>query len=151
KYRHVVIRQFGGPEVLQVVEDDLAAPSSGQVLIKVLAADVGFSDVNIRRGRYPRGPRPPFTPGYAMVGVADHLGPGTVGLETGQRVAAVAFYGRYRQFIVVAAQELVPVPEEVDPAEAVIVTFNYVAAYQMLHRVAHVERGWRILIHGAGG
>ena len=62
KYRHVVIRRFGGPEVLQVVEDDLAAPGSGQALVKVLAADVGFSDVNIRRGRYPRGPRPPFTP-----------------------------------------------------------------------------------------
>src|SRR5215468_7068891 len=88
KYRHVVIRQFGGPEVLQVAEDDLPAPHSGQALVKVLAADVGFSDVNIRRGRYPRGPRPPFTPGYAMVGVVNQLGPGTAGLETGQRVAA---------------------------------------------------------------
>jgi integrase len=151
KYRHVVIRQFGGPEVLQVVEDDLAAPGSGQALVKILAADVGFSDVNIRRGRYPRGPRPPFTPGYAMVGVVDQLGPGTAGLETGQRVAALTFYGSYSQYIVLPAQELFPVPEEVDPAEAVTVTFNYVAAYQMLHRVAHAERGWRILIHGAGG
>src|SRR5262249_47473487 len=88
KYRHVVVRQFGGPEVLQVVEDDLAAPRSGQALVKVLAADVGFSDVNIRRGPYPRGPRPPFTPGSAMVGVVNQLGPGTAGLETGQRVAA---------------------------------------------------------------
>jgi NADPH:quinone reductase-like Zn-dependent oxidoreductase len=81
KYRHIVIRQFGGPEVLQVVEDDLAAPRSGQALVKVLAADVGFSDVNIRRGRYPGAPRPPFTPGYAMVGVVDQLSPGTAGLE----------------------------------------------------------------------
>lgn len=151
KYRHVVIRQFGGPDVLQVVEDDLAAPRSGQALVKVLAADVGFSDVNIRRGRYPRGPRPPFTPGYAMVGVVDQLGPGTAGLETGQRVAALTFYGSYSQYIVLPAQELCLVPEEVDPTEAVTVTFNYVAAYQMLHRVAHVERGRRILIHGAGG
>jgi len=151
KYRHVVVRQFGGPEVLQVVEDDLDAPRSGQALVKVLAADVGFSDVNIRRGRYPRGPRPPFTPGYAMVGVVDRLGPGTTGLEIGQRVAALTFYGSYSQYIVLPAQELFPVPEEVDPAAAVAVTFNYIAAYQMLHRVAHVERGGRILIHGAGG
>jgi len=151
KYRHVLVRQFGGPEVLQVVEDDLAAPGSGQALVKVLAADVGFSDVNIRRGRYPRGPRPPFTPGYAMVGVVDQLGPGTAGLETGQRVAALTFYGSYSQYIVLPAQELFPVPGEVDPAAAVTVAFNYVAAHQMLHRVAHVERGGRILIHGAGG
>src|SRR5262249_57148350 len=85
KCRHVVVRQFGGPEVLQVVEDDLAAPRSGQALVKVLAADVGFSDVNIRRGRYPRGPRPPFTPGYAMVGVVDQLGPDTAGAARGPR------------------------------------------------------------------
>jgi NADPH:quinone reductase-like Zn-dependent oxidoreductase len=151
KYRHVVIRRFGGPEVLQVVEDDLAAPRGGQALVKVLAADVGFSDVNIRRGRYPRGPRPPFTPGYAMVGVVDQLGPGTAGLETGQRVAALTFTGSYSQYIVLPARELYPVPGQVDPAQAVIVTFNYVAAYQMLHRVAHADRGGRILIHGAGG
>jgi NADPH:quinone reductase len=50
KYRHVVIRQFGGPEVLQVVEDDLAVPGSGQALIKVLAADVGFSDATSAAG-----------------------------------------------------------------------------------------------------
>src|SRR5262245_58809144 len=151
KYRRVVVRQFGGPEGLQVTEDDLVAPDRGQALVKVLAADVGFSDVNIRRGRYPRGPRPPFTPGYAMVGVVDQVGPGTAGLKTGQRVAALTFYGSYTQYIELPARELFPVPEEVDPAEAVTVAFNYVAAYQMLHRVAHVQRGGRILIHGAGG
>jgi NADPH:quinone reductase-like Zn-dependent oxidoreductase len=151
KYRHVVIRRFGGPEVLQVVEDEQPTPGSGQAGVKVLAADVGFSDVNIRRGRYPNGPRPPFTPGYAMVGVVDQLGPRTPGLATGQRVAALTFYGSYSQYLVLSAQELFPVPEDVDPAQAVTVTFNYVAAYQMLHRVAQVERGRRILIHGAGG
>ncbi len=151
KYRHVVIGQFGGPEVLQVVEDDLPAPGRGQALVKVLAADVGYSDVNIRRGRYPGGPRPPFTPGYAMVGVVDQLGPGAAGLETGQRVAALTFYGSYGQYLVLPGQELFPVPEDVDPAEAAAVTFNYVAAYQMLHRIAHVARGQRILVHGAGG
>jgi NADPH:quinone reductase-like Zn-dependent oxidoreductase len=151
KYRHVMIRQFGGPEVLQVVEDDQPVPGSGHALVKVLAADVGFSDVNIRRGRYPGGPRPPFTPGYAMVGVVDQLGPDTPGLEPGQRVAALTFYGSYSQYLVLPAQELFRVPEEVDPAQAAAVTFNYVAAYQMLHRIAHVERGQRILIHGAGG
>ena len=86
-----------------------------------------------------------------MVGVVDQLGPGTAGLETGQRVAALTFYGSYSQYIVLPATELFPVPEQVDPAEAVTVAFNYVAAYQMLHRVAHVERGGRILVHGAGG
>ena len=151
KYRHVVVRHTGGPEVLQIAEDELPAPISGQVLVKILAADVGFSDVNIRRGRYPGGPRPPFTPGYAIVGVVERLGPDASGLEAGQAVAALTFYGGFSQYIVLPVQELYPVPAGVDPGEAVTLVFNYVAAYQMLHRVAHVAAGQRILVHGAAG
>jgi len=151
KYRHVVVRHTGGPEVLQIAEDELPAPIGGQVLVKILAADVGFSDVNIRRGRYPGGPRPPFTPGYAIVGVVERLGPDTSGLEAGQAVAALTFHGGYSQYIILPVQELYPVPAGVDPGEAVTLVLNYVAAYQMLHRVAHVAEGQRILVHGAAG
>jgi NADPH:quinone reductase-like Zn-dependent oxidoreductase len=151
KYRHVILEHTGGPEVLHVVEDELPAPSAGQVRIKILAADVSFSDVNLRRGRYPGAPRPPFTPGYAMVGVVDQLGSGAVGLAVGQAVAALTFYGSYSQFICLPVRDLVPMPAGLDPAEAVSLVLNYVAAYQMLHRVAHVARGERILVHGAAG
>ena len=151
KYRHVVVRRTGGPEVLQITEDELPAPISGQALVKILAADVGFSDVNLRRGRYPGGPRPPFTPGYAIVGVVERLGPDTAGLQAGQAVAALTFYGGYSQYIVLPVQELYRVPAGVDPGEAVTLVLNYVAAYQMLHRVAHVAEGQRILVHGAAG
>ena len=151
KYRHVVVRHSGGPEVLQIAEDELPAPIGGQVLVKILAADVGFSDVNIRRGRYPGGPRPPFTPGYAIVGVVERLGPGTLGLEAGQAVAALTFHGGYSQYIILPAQELYPVPAGVDPGEAVTLVLNYVAAYQMLHRAAKVITGQRILVFGAAG
>ena len=151
QYRHVVVRSLGGPEVLEVVEDELTDPGAGEARVRVLAADVGFSDVNIRRGRYPGAPRPPFTPGYAIVGVIDALGAGTTGLEVGQPVGALTFVGGYSQSIVLPATELVPMPEGLDPAEAVTLVFNYLAAFQMLHRVARVERGQQILIHGASG
>ncbi|HKA08992.1 MAG TPA: medium chain dehydrogenase/reductase family protein [Candidatus Dormibacteraeota bacterium] len=151
RYRHIVVRQIGGPEVLQVVEDEIPAPRTQQALVKILAADVGFSDVNIRRGRYPGAPRPPFTPGYALIGAVDQVGPETSGLEVGQLVAALTFVGAYSQYIVLPAKELFPVPGGVDPAEAVTLVLNYVAAYQMLHRVAHASRGQRILVHGAAG
>ncbi len=147
----MVLTQTGGPEVLHVVEDELPALGTGQARVKILAADVSFSDVNIRRGRYPGAPRPPFTPGYAMVGVVDQLGPETSGPAIGQAVAALTFYGSYSQFICLSVQELVLVPTGVDPAEAVSLVLNYVAAYQMLHRVAHVALGQRILVHGAAG
>lgn len=151
KYSRVVVRRTGGPDVLEVVEEDLPEPGVGQARVKILAADVSFSDVNLRRGRYPGAPKPPFTPGYAMVGVVDHLGPGAIGLALGQRVAALTFYGSYSQYLCLPAQELIPVPEGVDPAEAVSLVFNHAVAYQMLHRIAHVARGQRVLIHGAAG
>ena len=151
RYRHVVVRAVGGPEVLEVAEDELPDPGPGEARIRILAADVGFSDVNIRRGRYPGAPRPPFTPGYAIVGVVDALGPRTAGLTIGQPVGALTFMGGYSQAIVLPAAELVPMPAGLDPAEAVTLVFNYLAAYQMLHRVARVASGQRMLVHGAGG
>ncbi|HEX9058488.1 MAG TPA: medium chain dehydrogenase/reductase family protein [Ktedonobacterales bacterium] len=153
RYRHVVVRQVGEPGVMRVEEDELAPPGPGQVLVRVLAADVSFSDVNVRRGRYPGAPRPPFTPGYAMVGTVEQLGPqaGASGLIIGQTVAALTFVGGYSQYISLPEKKLVPVPAGVDPAEAVCLVLNYTAAYQMLHRVAHVARGEQILVHGAAG
>lgn len=151
KYRHVVLDHTGGPEVLRVVEDELPVPGPGQARVKILAADVSFSDVNVRRGKYPGAPRPPFTPGYAMAGVVDQLGPGVAGPAVGQAVVALTFYGSYSQYICLPASDLVPAPQGLDPAEAVCLVLSYVSAHQMLHRLAHVTQGARILVHGAGG
>lgn len=151
KYRHVVVQHTGGPEVLHVVEDELPVPGHGQARVKILAADVSFTDVNLRRGRYPGAPKPPFIPGYAMVGVVDELGPDASGLAVGQPVAALTVYGSYSQYICLPVGKLVPMPAGLDPAEAVSLVLSYVAAYQMLHRVAHVASGERILVHGAAG
>ena len=101
RYRRIVVSRTGGPEVLEVVEDDLPSAGSGQARVRVSAADVSFSDVNLRRGRYPGAPRPPFTPGYAMVGVVDEIGPDVAGLTIGQSVAALTFYGGYSQYLCV--------------------------------------------------
>src|SRR5579859_3621909 len=124
KYRHVLVERFGGPEVMRVVEDELPAPGAGQARVKILAADVSFSDVNLRRGRYPGGPRPPFTPGYAMVGAVDQLGPKTSGPAVEQLVAALTFYGGYSQYICLPVEALVPVPALVDPSEAVCLVLS---------------------------
>ena len=136
---------------MEIVEEDLPTPGPGQARTKILAADVSFSDVNIRRGRYPGGPRPPFTPGYAMVGVVDELGPGEAAPQVGQVVAALTFYGSYSQYTCLPFDELVPVGEGLDPAEAVALVLNYVSAHQMLHRLARVAEGQRILVHGGAG
>ncbi|UXY32317.1 zinc-binding dehydrogenase [Streptomyces sp. HUAS TT20] len=71
--RRVVVDHFGGPEVLRVVEDDDPRPGRGEVCVRVLAAGVSFTDALLRAGSYLGVPKPPFTPGYELVGVGEEL------------------------------------------------------------------------------
>src|SRR5512145_2960482 len=104
-----------------------------------------------REGVHPETPPVPFTPGWDLVGVVNRLGDGVSGIEPGQIVAAMPIHGAYAEFVCLPQRELVPVPSGLDAAEAVSLVLNYVTAYQMLHRSAHVRPGQRALIHGAAG
>jgi NADPH:quinone reductase-like Zn-dependent oxidoreductase len=149
RYKHVLVTRHGGPEVLQVVEDEVPDPRPGEVRVKVLAIGVAFTDVLIREGLYPGIPKPPFSPGYEIVGVVDQS---TVpDVNPGQRVAALTITGGYSEYICLPATELVPVPDAVATDEAACSILQYVTAYQLLHRMAHVKPGDKILVHGAGG
>jgi NADPH:quinone reductase-like Zn-dependent oxidoreductase len=151
KNARVVITGPGGPEVLKWVEEYLPTPRAGEVRVRILAAGVAFADVLMRRGLYPGTPKFPFAPGYDIVGEVDALGDGVSHFKIGQRVAALTMIGGYSGYTVVPASRLVPVPNGLDPAEAVSLVLNYVTAYQMLHRVAKLREGQRVLIHAAAG
>ena len=152
-YKRVVISEFGGPEVLKVVEEpELPEPQSGEVRVKVLATSAAFTDIMVRKGEYPDvKDKPPFSPGYDMVGVVDQLGEGAASLQIGQMVAELTVIGAYSEYICLPERRLVPVPAGLDPVEAVSLVLSYVTAYQMLHRSAKIQPGQRILVHGAGG
>ncbi|MGB6430198.1 MAG: medium chain dehydrogenase/reductase family protein [Candidatus Acidiferrales bacterium] len=147
----VVVTALGGPEVLKYVEEDMPAPGAGEVRVKVLAAGVAYADILIRRGLYPDQPSLPCSPGYDVVGDIDAVGEGVTEFRAGQRVAALTMIGGYSRFTIVPAAHLVLVPDGLDPAEAVSLVLNYVTAYQMLHRVAHLGDGQKMLVHGAAG
>ena len=87
--QRVVVDHCGGPEVLKVVEEDAPRPGPGEVRVRVLAAGVSFTDAQIRAGTYIGGPKPPFTPGYELVGVVEQLGPACESLGEGDRVGAL--------------------------------------------------------------
>ena len=152
-YERVIITEFGEPEVLKmVVETALPEPGPGEVRVKVLATSACFTDTMIRKGTYrDLKEKPPFSPGYDMVGVVDKLGEGVTRYKVGQRVADLTVIGAYSEYICSPETRLVPVPEGLDTAEAVSLILSYVTAYQMLHRSAQVQRGQRILVHSAGG
>ena len=156
KHHRVVVTRHGGPDVLQVVEEDLPEPRASEVRVKVLAAGVSGYDLMFRRsGLLPGTPRVPFTLGEDVVGVVDRLGEGVSTVELGQTVAGATFClgvgGGYAEFVCLPASELVPVPSDVDPTEAVCVVVNYLAAHMAMHRTANIRSGERILVHGAAG
>jgi NADPH:quinone reductase-like Zn-dependent oxidoreductase len=151
RYRSVVVTKRGGPEVLQVVENDLRSPSAGEARVRILATPVCQDDVAARIGNRPFLPKIPFVPGYSMIGVVDAIGEGVTRVAVGDRVGALTNYGSYAEYIYWAEDKLVPVPTTLDPAEAVTLILNYLVAYQVLHRVAQVKPGDKVLIVGASG
>ena len=135
-----------------VEEPTIPEPGAEEVRVRVLAAGTGFTDTMIRRGRYPdfKGP-PPFTPGYEIVGVVEKCGPGVSASLEGQTVADLCTVGGYAQYAIRPARFLVPVPDGVDPAEAVCIPLAYLTAFQMLTRHRNLPPGATILVIGASG
>lgn len=148
----VVVSRHGGPDVLEVVEEDLPMPATDQIRVRTLAAGVSAHDVMVRSRRFPGFPHVPFTPGVDVVGVVDAVGAGAVTFEPGERVGALlADEGGYAEYVIVPAMDAVRVPDGIDAAAAACVVTNYLTAYAMLHRGAHVRPGEQALVHGAAG
>ena len=140
--KRVVVDHYGGPEVLKVVEEDDPRPGRGEVRVKVVAAGVSFTDSLLRAGTYIAvGPKPPFTPGYELVGVFEELAPGCARLRVGDRVGALTVWGADAETVCVPEHDVVDVPEDLDPAEVVSLLFPYMTSFQALHRTAQVMRG----------
>src|SRR5215216_8008578 len=103
--KRVIVDHYGGPEVLKVVEEDSPKPREGEVLVRVLAAGVSFTDSQLRAGTYIHVPKPPFTPGYELVGVVEELGPGCKKLQVGDRIGALTVWGADAERVLVLEAE----------------------------------------------
>jgi len=136
---------------MTVITEQIRDPGPGEARIRVLAAGVAWADCMMRRGTYYAQPELPFTPGYDIIGVIEQVGPRVTQVTEGQVVAALIGHGGYSQFLIRPESDIVPVPDGLDPAEAVCLLLNYVTAYQMLHRVAAVKAGEKVLVHSAAG
>lgn len=147
-----VVRR-GGPEVLQPVVGPVPEPGPGEVRLRMLAAGISAYDRMERSRWFPGFPRPPYTPGLDVVGVVDALGSDVTEPALGRVVAGGPYTqgGCYASYVCRAAEGLVPVPEGVDPAEAVCLVTDYLTARHVLHDTAKVRTGERVLVHGAAG
>ena len=150
-YRAVMLTGKGGPEALQVVELPVEPPGPGQLRVRVRAAGVGSTDLVVLAGKYRYAPKIPLVPGYEAAGVVEAVGAGVTGFEVGRRVAALTVYGAFAELLVREAEHFLPIPDGVSDRDAAAVILNYVTAWQMIHRVAKVERGRTALVTGAAG
>jgi NADPH:quinone reductase-like Zn-dependent oxidoreductase len=151
--RVVQVRRFGGPDGLEVVDAPLPAAARGEVRVGVLASGLEYTDVVIRRHLYPQTMRrqPPFVLGYDVVGEIDQLGDDVRGFQLGDRVADVTVVGSNAAYRTLRASDLIHVPAGIDAADAAALILSWTTAYQLLHRAAGVQRGQRVLVHGAAG
>lgn len=153
KNQRAIIRAFGRPDAIEILEESgLPQPKPGEVRIRVEASSILATDTLIRKGIYPLlRDKPPFTPGYDLVGVIDALGEGVSGWQVGQRVADISQIGGNARYVCRPAANLLPVPTGVDAAEAVCLVVSGMTAYQMLKHTAAVQTRQRILVHGGSG
>ncbi len=151
--RIVQVRRFGGPEGLEVVDAPLPTAGRGEVRVRVLASSLNYTDVLIRRKLYPQTMRlhPPFVMGYDVVGEIDQLGDDVRDFQVGERVADMTVVGSNATYRTLRADRVARVPPGVDAAEAATLILSWTTAYQLLHRAARVQRGQRVLVHGAAG
>src|SRR5919197_6443059 len=134
-----------------IVAEEDRRPGPGEVLVRVLAAGVSYTDAMLRVGSYLGVPKPPFTPGYELVGVVEELGPGCSRLRVGDRIGALTVFGADAERVCVPESGAVAVPEDLDPGEVLSLLFPYMTAYQVLHRTAKAKSGETVLVHGAAG
>jgi NADPH:quinone reductase len=151
RMKRVIVDHYGGPEVLRVVEEDVPQPGPGEVRVRVLAAGVSYTDAMLRVGSYLGVPKPPFTPGYELVGVVEEVGPDCTTLRVGDRIGSLTVWGADAERVCVLEANAVKVPEDIDPGEILSLVFTYMTAYQLLHRTARVKAGETVLVHGAAG
>lgn len=152
-WTRVRLNAFGGPEGLELeTVSDLPEPGDGEVRVRVLVTSAAFTDVMIRKGMYPDvKDKPPFAPGYDMVGIVEATGPGAARFTPGDRVADLTTIGAYAEYICLPEDRLTPVPQGVSDVDALGMILSAVTPYQMLTRVAKLQAGQSLLIHGAGG
>lgn len=152
--RAMMFERSGGPEVLQLAElpDPQAGP--GQVRVAIHAAGANPVDASNRSDGSWAGIELPHVPGYDVAGVVDQVGIGVDGLTTGDRVMAMTPFprgaGGYAEFVVLAADLVATVPDDMSFVEAAAVPLAAGTAYEVLRRIDLAPGSW-VLVHGASG
>jgi len=152
--RAIIVREFGGPEVMRVEDVPDPAADAGRVVVRVHAAGVNPVDAYIRSGSYARVPGLPYTPGFDGAGEIEAVGEGVSGWSPGDRVFIAAlgtWLGTYAGRIACTPRQIFKLPAHVSFAQGASLGVPAGTAHRALFGRAQVQRGETVLVHGASG
>lgn len=148
--RTVEFEEYGGPEVLRIVQAAAPEPGPGQVVVEAVWAGVNFADVKARAEGY-RVPSLPYRPGLEVSGRIRAVGEGVEGLRPGQEVAALVGGGGYAEVVLAEATSVFPLPDGMDLRTAATLPTVLPTAHALVHEVGRLWSGESVLVHGAAG
>jgi NADPH2:quinone reductase len=140
--RAVVIREWGGPEVLELVEDlPRPEPGPGQRLVRVSASGVNFADTHARENSYIAKYELPMVPGTEVAGT----------LDDGTRVVAMPASGGYAEYAVADEAVVFPLPDGLGDHDALALLIQGLTAWHLYRTAAQVRDGETVVVHSAAG
>jgi NADPH2:quinone reductase len=147
----VLCKAYGPPESLVIEEVEPLKPGPGQVVIGVKACGVNFPDTLIIEGKYQFKPEMPFSPGGEVAGVIKEVGEGVERVKIGDRVIAFTGWGGFAEEVLVEAEKLIPIPEQMDFVTASAFVMVYGTSHYALKDRAKLQPGETLLVLGAAG
>jgi len=146
------VKEFGGPEVLQLEDVPTPQPGPGEVLMRIYATGINPVETYIRAGKYARLPKLPYTPGNDGAGVVEQAGANVTEFKAGDRVyTAGSVTGTYAEFALCKKEQVHPLPANVSFAQGAALGTPYATAYRGLLQRAVAKPGETALVHGASG
>lgn len=150
--KQIIVNEFGGPENLTLHEAAVPSAGDGQVVIKVEASGVNFSDLMQRRNKYVFPVTLPFLPGFEVAGTVTEIGQGVENISVGDRVVAMLPNGGgYAQYAVTAAYLAAVIPTSITAQESLALQVQGLTAYLMLKDAAKLQSGQTVLVTAAAG
>jgi trans-2-enoyl-CoA reductase len=141
-----VYETHGNPaDVLRVESRPWPTPAADEAVVKMRAAPINPADLNQIEGKYPVRPELPATPGFEGAGIIVESGADVKGLTNGALVILPHNVGTWRDAVAVKAEDLVVVPEGIEPVQAAMLKINPLTAWRLLHDYVDLKRGdWLI-------
>ncbi|WML60258.1 NADPH:quinone oxidoreductase family protein [Neobacillus sp. PS2-9] len=147
----VQLKEYGGPEVLNLVDIERPVPKGHEVLIEIKAIGVNYADTARREGQYVVKTPLPFIPGAEIAGIVAEVGENVTKVKPGTRIVTLIESGGYAEFALADERALIPIPEQLDFHTAVALPLQGLSAYHILKTMGRLEKGESVLVHAAAG